>query len=1185
MNKTVYRNGWLVCNRHFGTSLTALPSKTLIIMKLLMFYMVVLTSTVCASVHAQNITMEVQNAAFEDAVLAIQRQSGYSFALSDRFLKVSKLVTMKLSDQPIEKALDELFKDQPFTYKIDGKIISLVAKPKVLSRPRPAEAQADLQQTIRGRVTNDKGEPLAGATIKIKGTQNIFTTDNEGNYTIPDRYMDAILQIHYIGYSALEVEARLAKNVTLLTEQSIIDEVDVIVNTGYQRIPQERATGSFVLIDSALLSRSVTTNILDRLKGVTSGLLHDDLTGNDLGISVRGRSTIFANTQPLIILDNFPYDGDLSNINPNDIESITVLKDAAAASIWGARSGNGVIVITTKKGRYGQDSRVSATVNTTIGRKPDLSYVPNMLTGDYISVEQSLFEQGFYDSRIDNLNRPALSPVVEKLLKNRNGELQDEMLVAELDGLKAIDIRDDFKKYLYQNSLRQQYAMNFSGGTANQKYFFSAGYDNNGDELIGQGMKRLTLNANNTYALLDKRLEISIGMLFTRTENKNNGLSPNNISYGSYNSIYPYARLKNDDGSNATIPKYRSGYIDTAGVGILLDWTYSPLDELELLDRKTSQRDYQANLGLHYKIGNGLEAQVRYLYGNGTSTERIIYPLESFYTRDMINRYSSINTTTGAVTRPVPLGAILQSNGQDYSVHNVRGQINYTGQWGDHQLNALGGGELRDLTTGMLNNIVYGYNSEHTNGTAVDHVTLFPSYITGYASQIPYGYYEQENKDRYVSVFGNISYEYKARYIFSASARKDASNITGVNSNQKWVPLWSAGASWAISRENFFHSAWLPYLRLRTTFGYSGNVDKTVAAYLVTQQSANNSYGLPTATIVNPPNDDLRWERISIFNVAIDYAAFNNRISGSIEYYRKHGTDLIGYAPLAPTSGLSSYKGNTSDMKGKGFDLVLNTINLKGWFKWSTNFIHSNATDEVSEYKLEQSNISSYIMNISSNPVVGSPVYSIFSFRWAGLDGQTGDPLGVVDNEASKEYGSIINSVDRSEMVFHGSQVPTHFGSIRNTFEYRNVSLSFLLAYKLGYYFRRNSVNYGSLLAGRSPGHIDFKDRWTMPGDEVFTNVPSFVYPNDDTRDSFYQYSEILVEKGDHVRLQDVRLAYDLKGFPKNGRSQVYLYTDNLGILWRANKKGIDPDRVPQPGNYSLIPNPRTISLGFKIDL
>src|SRR5690242_17769935 len=393
---------------------------------------------------------------------------------------------------------------------------------------------------ITGKILSSKDHtPLAGATLIFKKSQTSFITGDDGNFTLKLAANEDTLIVRRLGYQTKQITVNESTNAPLIVtlEETNTQLGEVVVSTGYQNIPKERATGSFDFIDNKLLNRSVSTDILSRLQGVTSSLLFDPNNQNDLEISVRGRSTIFANSQPLIILDNFEYDGDISNINPNDVESITVLKDAAAASIWGAKSGNGVIVITTKKGKYDSAPKVSFNSNVTITGKPDLFYMPTMSSADYTGVEKYLFSQGYYDGALTDLNFPPVTPVVEILNNLRNGTINAPEATAQINALSQHDVRNDLLKYFYRTSLNQQYAVNLSGGGTYNQYYVSAGYDKNLNNLVGNRYSRISINANNTYSLIQHKLDITTGILFTQTAIQNNGTDPSQLYF-----LYPYAQ-------------------------------------------------------------------------------------------------------------------------------------------------------------------------------------------------------------------------------------------------------------------------------------------------------------------------------------------------------------------------------------------------------------------------------------------------------------------------------------------------------------------------------------------------------------------------------------------------------------------------------------------------------------------
>ncbi|GAC1310349.1 MAG: hypothetical protein NVSMB24_27390 [Mucilaginibacter sp.] len=892
----------------------------------------------------------------------------------------------------------------------------------------------------------------------------------------------------------------------------------------------------------------------------------------------------------MIVVDGFPYDGDVNNLDPNIVESITVLKDAAAASIWGVKSGNGVIVINTKHGTRNKKLTIDFNSNVTIGAKPDLYYNPNFLnSNDFINVEESLFAKGYYDS---NLTTPytIVSPVVAILAKERDGSLSAADANAQIDALRNFDVRRDLTKYFYRHSVDQQYALNLSGGGANSDYFIAGGYDDALNNQVGNKSSRINLNSSyNFYPV--KNLTVSAGINFSQYLTTLNSPIANINGGGGY-SIYPYAQLVGKDGAALPIVKdYASAYTDTAGSGRFYDWKYRPLDELHNADNSTKSLDNRINLGVKYSFLSGFTAEARYEYENQKGSLNNYYSDQIYYTRNLINQFTSIDPS-GNLTYEVPQGGILQSATNELIAQRGRLQLNYVKSWNQkNDLSIIAGGEINQTISQNIAQTVYGFNKETLTDQNVDFVDYFPTNPDGNYAQIPNSLGLGKFTDRYVSYYSNAGYTYNGRYSVSLSGRIDKSNLFGVNTNQKSVPLYSTGFSWDFSKESFYHLNWLPYGKLRVTYGYIGNVDKNVTALTTFQQLSGAPYtGNPYAVIVNPGNPELRWERDRIINFGFDFASKSNIISGSFEYYLKRGLDLFGDTPLAPSTGFSTFRGNTADIKGNGFDLTLNANIVRSLdFQWQSNFLLSYILDKVSKYDA-QLDVTGYLQLGNGNtgtiyPLTNRPLYAVYSFKSAGLTHDTGDPQGYLNGSLSTDYASIISSTTTASMFYNGPSRPTTFGSFRNTFTYRRLSLSANIIYKLNYYFRRSSINYSSLFNSWI-GNKDFDKKWQNPGDELKTIVPSMPsLPLDQNRETFYQFSSALVDKGDHIRLQDINVSYDLVDRSTKGKFpfshlQVYTYINNVGILWRANHDGLDPDLFA-----GALPALTTISFGIKATL
>lgn len=1042
--------------------------------------------------------------------------------------------------------------------------------------------QSRSQNVITGKVLSSKDNlPLPGASIRMAGMKTGVTSSSDGSFFLDARTGDT-LYISYIGYKTrvVTLSENSGKLLTVFLDEDDNTLDEVVVSTGYQSIPKERATGSFVQVDNSLLNRRVSTDVLSRLEDVVPGLVFNREGSSQ--ISIRGQSTISANAEPLIVLDNFPFEGDISSINPNDVESISVLKDAAAASIWGTRAGNGVIVITTKKGSYNRPLKIAYNMNVNVGARPDLFYEPRMSSEDYINMEQLLFSRGFHRAAETSTTNAPLTPVVELLIAARDGVIPTAQVESQINTLKSQDVRKDFSNHFYRKSVNQQYALNLNGGAERQHYYVSVGYDKNQSSLVRNGLERFSINASNTYRFAKDKLQVSTGIQYTESRNNNNNRGMSSIRFSDItgNALYPYARLADDSGMPLTINHdYRSAFTKKAVSQGLLDWEYAPLQELNNADNNDRLTEYRLNGGLVYNVIPGLSGEVRYQYGRGLNQSRELLNENSYYTRNQINRLTTINPD-GSFTRPLPLGSILNSGNEVLNSHFLRTQLNYNHSFGkDHVINSIAGWEWRDASTHSANYRLYGYDEEHAQSKAVDYITQFRRFDapTGTAT-IPYVDQQQELSNRYVSYFANAGYNYKQRYILSVSGRMDRSNIFGVDANQKGVPLWSAGIGWIMSGEDWYKTSYLSYLKLRASYGYSGNTDPSASAYTTASYNSGSSAltRQPFAAILNPPNPELRWERVRMFNLGVDFQTRNDVISGTIEAYYKNGLDLIGTIPFAPATGITQFRGNNASTSGHGVDLTLNSLNLNGRIKWTSNLLFSFISEKVTSHKVK-STATAYVQTWSQ-PYEGNALYGIYSYQWAGLDPQTGDPMGFLDGKPSKDYSKLISSATPETIIYSGSARPQYIGSLRNNLSWRNLSFSFMLNYRLGYYYRQASVRYATVLNAQG-GHGDFSNRWQKPGDELLTSVPSLPATSNNNRDNLYSYSTALAKRGDHIRLQDLTLSYDLGNKIVRGISgaQIYLYANNLGIVWKAEDGPLDPD-------YQTMRPVRTVAAGLRMN-
>lgn len=1193
---------------------------------------------VSASAVAQKISLSASNADMQTLFKAIRQQSGYNFLYTDEQLKSAKPVTIKVRSMELKEVLELLFKDQPLTYTIDERTVVV----KDAEKPLPVWLPEYLATIdVTGQVFNEMGRPMQHASVRLLGARQQAMTDVDGKFSFTKVPENGMLIVSYIGYKTdtIAIGGRTSILIRMSPQANIIGEISV-VSSGYQDLPKERATGSFEVVTAKQLQHSVDPNLLRRLEGIATGLdFRNDLrpmnssnpnaSRSPLGnLTIRGKNTLNDavsadlngnySGQVLVVIDGIASPYPIDRINPNDVESITFLKDAAAASIWGSRAANGVIVVKTKKGAYSRKMVVTFNSSVNVAEKIDLLYNKTMGISDFVDAEILRFttdNRPLSDISITTLyGQEPVSPVAEIMNAWKfKHTLTDAEATAQLNALRGNDIRKDYTKHFLRNAVTQSYSLGVDGGSQNVNYRLSVGYDKTLNNTQNSSYDRMVLTYN-TSARPVKNLELQGGITYSNQNNREQ--APENRITGVTNGVfYPYNRLTDELGNPAQITKtYRPGFVElfeqTYG-NKYLSMRYRPLEDINEGYNRVRSQNLNINIGANYKVTKWLSAQLTYNYNTGRNEDNVLYRQNSFFMRNLINYFTTSPASVDPMTYdPVPPYVQQLPAGGRYTTQlttsgnrTVRGQLNIDKSWKEkHQVSAIAGVDITQNTSLVKTDGYYGYDeSTRRSDNKLDYKTMIPilfaedfnGYNGEYIPNLSTGF--TDLKIRTWSWYSNAAYTYDGRYTLSASVRKDLSSEFGMGTNQHATPYFSVGGSWNINRESFYHFELFPMLRLRTTFGYNGNVNPSVLARpLITYSFFNGVNDLPyvfTSFGSGVTNTKLRPEKTGILNIGLDFETKGRRLSGSLEYYLKHTTDLISIGALDPSTGYTNINFNTGNLKGYGIDLTLNSLNVQAnKFRWNSTLLFSYNRVKVTRlYAAAASMAGSVVNNGSGSYNEGFDLSRLFGYKWAGLDPQTGDPRGYLKGQpvsiSSNAAGlNNYNQIQRepiSSLTYFGSAVPVYYGAFRNTFTYASISLSANLMYKLGYFVRRpvaQVVDY-SRLYGRSPilQGVEYNTRWKQPGDELRTDVPSAVYAaNNQYRDQFYYYSDINVIKGDHVRLQEVNLSYSFPGkqgsFIKNPR--VYGNVSNIGIIWKANKAGVDPEVFDYP-------NPRSYNIGF----
>lgn len=1141
-----------------------------------------------------------KNVSVDEVFKIIKKQTKYIFLYPDDLFKNSHKVYLKKGEIELNKLLELSIPKNDFNFELssDGTIL--------IKRKIKNNVSATEKVKIKGVITNTKKELLIGATVWVKGTKDGAISDFDGSYEIMAKKGD-VLVFDYMGYKKLEITItdNLVINPVLLEDVSKLNEVKV-VSTGYQKISKERATGSYSVITAKDLEKIPVQNVMQQLEGQVAGLAIDVLDSDNsfvygnlkgdgagqssYGIRIRGQSTYNANSLPLLVLDGAPTELDIRTLNPNDIESITFLKDAAAASIYGARSANGVMVVETKKGKRGK-TRFSASQTYSIAKAGSLSGLPLMNSSQVLDLEQELVDKNIITDpafATSLYNSTPISQGVEYMFQEKRGTITNAEKEAQLNILRGRNNYDQVTRYLMRPSESNAYNFSFSGGENDYTYFTSASFSNEKTQAIGTGGKRMTFTVNQDFKLLNYfKVSTSLKGSIFNYENNGLGISPLN---GSLTTFLPYNEIVDANGNSVSYDRrfYSADNQRLEGLGYL-PWKYNYIDELNNADKSIKEENYSANISVTAPLFKGLDAVGTYFVETSNSDGRNFYNENTFDTRDRINNYTSVNPLTNDLVYGIPLGGINQNSRYGKDNYTARGQLIYdTTIANKHEVNAVGGIEFRETKESNQNGTLYGYNEQAQ--TTIDLPSTVVTDIYGGTGNISYNNLLKSQTRRFLSYYGNASYSYDNKYTLSGSVRLDDYNNFGVDKSYRRTPLWSTGFKWNISKENFMAGVtFINNLSFRASYGYNGNISLTTFPFTSISLADIDRFSQdPYGFISAAANPALRWEKTGIMNFGLDFTMFDYRLNGTIEYYKKDSRDLIQEFPVSPFYGIpnSMLTRNASTLEGHGVDLTLNGQIIKGEnFNLGLTLVTSYNTNEVTDSKFD--NFTNILNGTgSAAPIVGYPTNSIFAFRNAGLNESGAVQVYDKDGNIVQPNVTLKNIED---MKYMGSSTPKYYGSLGANISYKKVSLYLLATYKLDYALFKPTFDsyvsrYGTF--DRYSLNSDIDKRWRNPGDEATTIVPG-VRGMTGYSYSRYRLGDNQMIDGDHIRFKEISIKYDLSNLFANtfiSNASITCSARNVGIIWRKNNDNIDPDFLPYTGTYMKLPPMAMYALGVNLN-
>lgn len=1078
--------------------------------------------------------LKLDNATVKEVLKQIEDQSDFYFLYNGDLIDVNRRVSIDASGKDVQQVLAELFADQPVNFRIvDRQIVlspaSLHTAPDAAIQPRDGK--------LSGTVTNAAGEGIPGATIVIKGTSNGTISDFDGNYTLTNVPASATIVFSFVGMKTQEIALSGQSVINVMMEEDAIG-IEEVVAIGYGVVKRRDLTGSVASVKAEEIVKTASSNAMQAMQARVPGLdvqQNNGQAGAGISLKLRGNRSISASNSPLVLVDGIEY-GSTLDINPSDIESMEVLKDASSTAIYGTRGANGVILITTKRGKAGA-TKVSLNAYTSSNTP---THVPQVMYGE--KEVQRLIDKANYAADAASKNWGSSDLSVE------------DVLTEELEDFTELEIYQDgsytdWADIILQSGLTQNYEVAVSGGNEKTNFNLSLGTMYEEGLMKDDQMDRYNLRTNIDHKISD-RFKVGTSLLFTYKDHDARNSSVFSQALKMTTITHPYTK----DGVMIPTPNPRYA----AHCNPLLD-------EID--------GAYAKNIETSRFFGNA--------YLEITPVKNIF--LKSVFALDRSNIRTGMYQDYQSVARYQSPGtsyiSLEYENKTGYTWENT---LNYTTNFGGkHDIVALLGHSMsQDVTENSLTEGDAGKEHYYTSLFYDVSKILTETSTSGYV------------KTALLSYFGRINYKFDEKYLLTLSARADGSSTLA--KGHKWGYFPSAAAGWRINEESFLSQTnWLDNLKLRTSWGISGNAAIPAYSTLTALSETMIYYYLGGKDIGGQipskmGNNKLKWETTNALNFGVDFGVLNNRISGTVDYFVSHTTDLLYMKSAPPSSVYPSVLANIGETKGHGLEVSLNTIAVKSKdFSWDINWTYSTFKDEIT--KLSEG----VTTNISgqTGQIVGEPVLIYYDYEADGCwdVGEYDAYLAEWQQRHSGEtpgyisaYGApgTIKIVDRNDdgklseedkIVYNRS--PKHIFGMNNSISYKNLSLSVLVYARLGGYI---SYDMNSQLNFESANWGDL-DYWTADN-------PGAKFPNPGTASSTYgSYGTSLkYEKADYIKIKDIMLSYDLPQslIERAGIGKVRLYSSLKNYFTFSKIDNYDPER----GGAISFPLAKQAVIGVNIE-
>ena len=1043
------------------------------------------------------------------------------------------------------------------------------------------------QTQVKGTVVSDEdGQPVIGATVRVVGTNEGTVTDMNGKFNITCPKGKNTLSIAYVGMEPIEVSARANMRIILKTDSKNLDEIVVVA---YGTSTKGTFTGSAGVVGSEKIELRQVSDISNALAGAVAGVQiqsNNGQPGTSATVRIRGVGSINAGTTPLYVVDGVPYDGDLSSINPADIESMTVLKDAASTALYGARGANGIIMITTKKAQTG-NTRVTVDAKWGSNSRQLSNYDVLRSPQEYLEREYTAMYNGatsvlgydpikawqWVNQRIttdeDGGNGYQIYTVPQgEYLFGTNGKLNPNATLGYKDAAtNRYYTPDNWEDIMYQSTLRQEYNATVSGSNDRNNFYLSFGFLDDGGLVEGSGFKRTSTRLKDEYKV-NEWMKVGANLSYTYTK-----------------SYYP--------------DEQTSDYSSSSGNAFATANRIAPIYPMYVRDADGNFIYNQGRLTYDYgTIADG--TRDRSFMSMSNPAGQLQYDI-SQYVMDIFSGNWYVNIT--------PIDGLTLKAQWALNVDNTNGNFLQNAYMG--QFASIGGDatQTHSRTYGWDQQYIANYVRTFANKHHID-VTLGYDgyqYKNKYLSAGGSSLYNPESfwvsnavsqwsiagrQDKYSTegYFGRVNYSYDDKYIGNVAVRRDASSR--FSKDNRWGTFWSGSAAWIITKEDFMQNlTWLNLLKLKASFGQQGNdAIGNYYAYLDQFAMVGDTSGFSDGTLAYKGNPELTWETQTSFNVGVDFSMFSNKFTGSVEYFSRKSSDMLYYKPVAGSLGYTQIPMNVGSLTNSGFEFDLNysIFNTKE-LSWDVNL---NATFIKNKINELHPDLNGKLIDGSTIYEEGESMYRMLLPEWAGVDPDNGDALwyynaedenGNVTREKTNDYTVAQQTSNR---IVTDDLLPTVYGGFGTTIKAYGFDFSIQASYQLGGTIYDSGYAY-LMHAGYSTDaginwHKDIRNAWTTPGQ--ITDVPRLNSLSPNGQYTNYTSTRFLTSS-DYLSLNNVTIGYTLPSsiVRKLGltKLRVYFAGDNLALL--SARKGLDPRQgyiSATAATYSAI---RTLSGGVSI--